>query len=49
MDKKGIGSLSASDSFYFQLVPNYFKVEHGFAKTMRPNTNYRLSIFKGKA
>lgn len=46
MDRKGTGA-SASDSFFFQLFPNYFKVEHGFAKTIKPNTTYRLSIYKG--
>ncbi len=47
MDKKGQGTVSTSDSYYFQLIPSYFKVEHGFAKTIKPNTTYRLSIFKG--
>ena len=47
MDRRGNSSVSSSDSFYFQLLPNHFKVEHGFAKTMKPNTSYRLLIFKG--
>ena len=45
MDNKT--ATSASDSFFFQLIPKHFKVDHGFAKTIKPNTSYRLCIFKG--
>ena len=47
MDRRGNSSVPPSNSFYFQLLPSYFKVEHAFAKAMKPNTSYRLAIFKG--
>lgn len=46
MDRKG-SSISATDSFYFQLVPSCFKVEHAFAKAMKSGCLYRLVIYKG--
>lgn len=46
MDRKG-SNISATDSFYFQLVPFCFKVEHAFAKGMKSGCLYRLVIYKG--
>lgn len=46
MDKKGI-TVSSTDSFFFQLCPACFKVEHGFAKNMKAGCSYRIAIFKG--
>lgn len=46
MDKKGM-TVSSTDSFFFQLSPACFKVEHGFAKNMKPGCSYRIAIFKG--
>jgi hypothetical protein len=42
-----MSSVSSTDSYFFQLYPHYFKVEHAFAKNMKPNTTYRLVIYKG--
>lgn len=36
------------ESYYMVVVPKFLKVEHSFAKTIKPNTKYRLAIFKGK-
>lgn len=47
MQRRGNGSASESESYFFKVYPAYFKVDHGFAKTIKPNTNYRLSLFKG--
>ena len=47
MDKRVNNALSAADSFFFQLIPRHFKVEHAFAKNIKPNTAYRLTLFKG--
>jgi hypothetical protein len=47
MDRKG-STPSATDSFYFQLCPSHFKVEHAFAKAMKNGCLYRLVIYKGK-
>ena len=47
MDKKNINSGSSTDSYFFQIHPNFFKVEYGFAKTLKSNTSYRLAIYKG--
>ena len=33
--------------YHFALLPNYFKLEHSFAKTLKPGTSYRLRVFKG--
>jgi hypothetical protein len=46
MDRKG-STLSSTDSFYFQLCPTHFKVEHGFAKGMKSGCVYRLVLYKG--
>ncbi len=37
-----------SESYFMIVVPKFLKVEHSFAKTIKPNTNYRLAIYKGK-
>ncbi len=47
MDKKGISNISSTDSFFFQLCPSHFKVDHGFAKNMKSGCTYRLVIYKG--
>lgn len=47
MDKIAAVNVSSTDSFFFQLYPNYFKVEHGFAKNMKSGSTYRLVIYKG--
>jgi len=49
MDFRTASPVSAADSFFFQLIPNYLKVEHGFAKTIKPNTTYRIAIFRGSS
>jgi len=36
-----------SNSYFFILHPNYFKVEHTFAKQMKSGTLYRLALYKG--
>jgi len=46
-DKKILNSVSSSDSYFFQVYPSYFKIEHAFAKGMKPNTTYRLAVYKG--
>ena len=40
-------SNSSAESYFFKLLPNYFKADYGFAKNMKPNTAYRLVLFKG--
>ena len=47
MDRRGISSASSDNTFHFKLIPSHLKVEHAFAKTIKPNTNYRLVIYKG--
>jgi hypothetical protein len=42
-----MSGVSSTDSFFFQLAPSYFKVEHGFAKNMKSGSTYRLVIYKG--
>lgn len=33
--------------YHFALLPNFFKLEHSFAKALKPGTSYRLRVFKG--
>jgi len=47
IDKKLLSSGSSTDSYFFQVYPSYFKVEHAFAKGIKPNTTYRLAVYKG--
>lgn len=37
-----------SESFFFACIPRYLRVEHSFAKGIKPNTKYRIVVFKGK-
>lgn len=37
-----------SESYFFILCPKYLKVEYLFAKSIKPDTKYKLAIFKGK-
>jgi len=36
-----------SESYFFALSPRYLKAEHNFAKNIKPNTKYRLVVYKG--
>ena len=36
-----------SESYHFAVIPRYLKVEHSFAKTIKPNTKYRIIVYKG--
>lgn len=36
-----------SESYFFALIPRYLKAEYGFAKTIKPNTKFRLVLYKG--
>lgn len=37
-----------SESYFFALCPKYLKVDHSFAKNIKPETKYKLAVFKGK-
>ena len=36
-----------SESYFFAISPKFLKAEHSFAKNVKPNTKYRLAVFKG--
>ncbi len=36
-----------SESYFFALSPKFLKTGHSFAKNIKPNTKYRLVLFKG--
>lgn len=36
-----------SESYFFALITRHLKPDHSFAKTIKPNTKYRLVLYKG--
>jgi hypothetical protein len=48
MDQNILKSITPTSSYYFVIKPSYLKTEHHFSKNIKPNTSYRLNIFKGK-
>lgn len=38
-----------SESYFFTICPKYLKLDHSFAKNIKPETKYKLAIFKGKS
>ena len=46
MERKN-NTVSSGQTYYFKVLPQHLKVEHGFAKNIKPGTGYRLAINRG--